>query len=356
MTQSGPPKPPPPPPPRKPPPPPPARPAIPTKPQPVSEQQEDELAELAMVLREEQVQARIVHYKGEMETNAELDAITAQVVAQLQQLQSKIAAERGPASTVSVETEQVRALAALLSRIFRKDQISVLVEKVLKDTARRVTRLFFESELHEKLAAGQEKVRTMHHAEQALFYVLRRYSNRMQAELDAFEYADDEIKERTLDLLEKTSNDLRVAFLSRRSPELKRLLSVMNTVILEFFQRFFPTKIDEFATAVVQEAGTAKTPGAVGYKVLHAAFPAFRKSFERRLLGHIVGFVQQRTINALEQSEERFRDETIAFVQTPQIYSDLVSVVSDAMYDFLCNEGYLDLPIDWRAEAQSEGA
>jgi hypothetical protein len=37
----------------------------------------------ALGLLNEQVQARIVHYKGEMETNAELDAITAQVVAQL---------------------------------------------------------------------------------------------------------------------------------------------------------------------------------------------------------------------------------------------------------------------------------
>ena len=45
------------------------------------------LAEIAMQLRDEQLSARIVHYKGEMETSPELDAVTAQVIAELKMLQ-----------------------------------------------------------------------------------------------------------------------------------------------------------------------------------------------------------------------------------------------------------------------------
>src|SRR5271155_5583895 len=45
------------------------------------------LADMALALRDEQLQARIVHYKADLQTSPELDAITAQVVAELQQLQ-----------------------------------------------------------------------------------------------------------------------------------------------------------------------------------------------------------------------------------------------------------------------------
>ena len=356
MSDAGTPKPPHPPPPRKPPgPPPPAKATLPTVPQPVTAAQSDELAGLAMILREEQVQARIVHYKAEMETNAELDAITAQVVEQLKMMQGKVAAERAPESRVSIEEEQTRAMAGLLNRIFRPDQISVLVEKELKDVTRRVTKLFFESELHEALATGPEKARVMHHAEQALYYVLRRYQNRLRAELDVFEYADKEVRDRTFELLERTQNENRVAFLSRRSPELKRLLSIYNRVLLDFFQKGFPPEIAAFSREVIRESQSAKVPGAVGYKVLHQSFGPFRQALERRLLQLLVTYVQGRLIEGLRKSEEGFREETIAFVQAPQIYSDVVTVICDSMYDFLCNEGFLDLPIDWRAESHDEG-
>jgi hypothetical protein len=322
---------------------------------PVTDEQEDELAGLAMILREEQVQARIVHYKAEMETNAELDAITAQVVEQLKMMQVKVAAERAPESRVSLEEEQIRAMAGLLNRIFKPDQISVLVEKELKDVTRRVTKLFFESELHEAMATGTDKVRVVHHAEQALYYVLRRYQNRLRAELEMFQYADPEVRERTLELLDRTQNDLRVAFLSRRSPELKRLLSIYNRVLLDFFQKGFPPQIADFSREVIRECQSAKVPGAVGYKVLHESFAPFRQSLERRFLSLLVSYVQTRLIDGLRKSEEGFREETIAFVQAPQIYSDVVTVICDSMYDFLCNEGFLDLPIDWRAESGDAG-
>ncbi len=106
VTEAAPPKPPPPPPPRRPPPPRPVAagvapaaaapptaaaapvakpPAVEPKkeapaPQAMSAGQKENITLQALGLLNEQVQARIVHYRGELETNAELDAITAQVV------------------------------------------------------------------------------------------------------------------------------------------------------------------------------------------------------------------------------------------------------------------------------------
>ena len=59
----------------------------------MSEGQKEALAIQALGLLNEQVQARIVHYKSELETSPELDAITAQVVAQLKAMQAAAAGE-----------------------------------------------------------------------------------------------------------------------------------------------------------------------------------------------------------------------------------------------------------------------
>jgi hypothetical protein len=342
------------------PPQPPRKPAVPSaapvqpKPRPVNDENINELAELAMVLREEQIQARIVHYKADMETSPELDAITASVVDQLKAMQRELAAQK-PAelSKTEIEKEQIKALTMLLGRIFRPESVSVLVEQRLKTVAKRLTKMFFESELHERAAANQPKLRTIHHAEQALFYVLQRHQHRLRAELDAFEYADEEIKELTVDLLDKTQNEFRVSFLSRRSPELKRLLAIMNEVLLEFFKNSLPSDLPTLAQEVIKECGSAQRPNSAGYKIFHESFPQFRQALERRFLGRLVNHVQRTLVLRLEQSEDEFRGETITFVQQPQVYTDTCALVCDAVYDFLCNEGFLDLPIDWRSEIEA---
>lgn len=330
--------------------PPPRRAAPSTAPRPVDDENINELAELAMVLREEQIQARIVHYKAEMETSPELDAITAQVVEQLKSMQRELSAHKPVENRDNVEQEQIRTLTLLLGRIFRPDAVSVLVEQRMKNVAKRLTKLFFESELHDRVAASQSKSRTIYHAEQALFYVLQRYRNRLRADLDAFDYSDPEIKELTIDLLDKTENEFRVSFLSRRSPELKRLLAILNEVLLDFFSHGLPPDLPRIAEEVVRESGSARLPAAMGYKVLHESFGPFRQSLERRFLSRLVSHVQHKLVKTLQQSEDAFRDETISFVQMPQVYSDICALVCDGVYDFLCNEGFLDLPIDWRAE------
>jgi hypothetical protein len=178
----------------------------------------------------------------------------------------------------------------------------------------------------------------------------------MRSELEAFEYANGEIRELTLDLLDKTTNDFRVSFLSRRSPELKRVLAILNDVLLDFFRNSLPKDLEQMSGEIVRESGSAKHSASLGYKVLHESFPAFRQSLERRFLSRLVSHVQMKLVRRLEQSEDSFREETIVFVQSPQIYSDCCALVCDAVYDFLCNEGFLDLPIDWRAQMAAQAA
>src|SRR6185369_15947032 len=62
----------------------------------LSDGQKEALAIQALGLLNEQVQARIVHYKSELQTSPELDAITAQVVAQLKAMQAAVAVDVGP--------------------------------------------------------------------------------------------------------------------------------------------------------------------------------------------------------------------------------------------------------------------
>ena len=70
------------------------------------------LADMALQLRDEQLQARVVHYKADLETSPELDAVTAQVVAELQALQRAAGRESAPppqADRAQLEIELIRA-------------------------------------------------------------------------------------------------------------------------------------------------------------------------------------------------------------------------------------------------------
>ena len=203
MTEA--PKPPPPPPPRRPPPPS-ATGVVPQAaaggakplPPPMSAGQKEALTLQALGLLQEQVQARIVHYKGEMETNAELDAITAEVVAQLRAMQAA-AGKDAPVerNEDEIEAKHAKTLASLLAKVFSSE--SQFTSRMLKPLGRRVAKLFFESELHEKSKGDRDKV--IHHAEQGVYYVLGRYKHRLRAELEGFEYFDEEVKRSSLELL-----------------------------------------------------------------------------------------------------------------------------------------------------------
>ena len=81
-----------------------------------------DLAITAKRLREEQIQAKVVYYGEGRKTNAELDAITEAVVAELQSLQLagiKVVTTSAPsAPTTDVSIELIGTLRALLEKLF----------------------------------------------------------------------------------------------------------------------------------------------------------------------------------------------------------------------------------------------
>ncbi len=87
----------------------------------------------------------------------------------------------------------------------------------------------------------------IHHGEQALFYVLTRYKNRIEAELDGFEFASEDARERSFELLAKLTKDMQDAFLSRRSSELRRIVSVVHAVLVDFFSKQLAQSLGEIS-------------------------------------------------------------------------------------------------------------
>ena len=77
----------------------------------------------------------------------------------------------------------------------------------------------------------------------------------------------------------------------------------------------------------------------------------FRATFERKFLQRLVAYVEDAMLERVRGKESEFRSETLRFVADPQIFSDVCELVCEAVYDYLHNDGFLDLPPDWRAKA-----
>jgi hypothetical protein len=316
------------------------------------------LAEFAYALRDEQVKAKVALYRADLATNPELDAITAQVVAELRAMQAQAAREGSvppPATTSQLEAELITAFAAQLSRLFRRGKLASVFLRKLAETSKRFARLFFESELHEKIRGSQSELKTMRFAEQALFRVLTRYEQHLLLELESFEYESTEVLDRAKDIYEGIVRELRNKYLGRTTPELNILVSHLNETMNVFLTRTFPPLIPEIAEAVVREARLADGKLAVGYKVSADGFARLRVAFERRFLQHLVPHVEEEMLKCVRARASAFRAETIRFVADPQIFSEACELICDATYDFLYNEGFLDLPDDWRARLADEG-
>jgi hypothetical protein len=315
------------------------------------------LANIALALREEQVQARVVHYKADLQTSPELDAITAQVVAELRQLQAAVktatAKPDQPDDRAQVEIELIKNLKVGLGRLFQHERVSHLVERKLGEVSKRFARLFFESELHEVMAGGQQEAKQMRYTEQALYHALARAEPDMRRSLASFEYASSDVRELAEDRLAALLKELKHGFLGRTTPELNALLKMLNEVLVAFFTHELPPVIGELAWEVVREARLGETEIQAGYKVSATAFPVFRQAFERRFLQRLVGYAEDELLKRTAAREDKFRTETIRFLAEPQIFTDVCELVCDAVYDSLYNDGFLDLPGDWRARLTS---
>jgi hypothetical protein len=315
------------------------------------------LANIALALREEQVQARVVHYKAELQTSPELDAITAQVVAELRMLQDAVATatqkQATPDDRAQVEIELINNLKVGLRRLFPADKLSNLVERKLGETSKRFARLFFESELHEKMVGGQQEAKQMRFPEQALFLALARAQADLEGALKSFEYASPGVREMAEERLAALIKELKHGFLGKTTPELNALLKMLNEVLVAFFTSELPPVSGELAWEVVREARLGETEIQAGYKVSVRAFPAFRQAFERRFLQRLVTYAEDELLKRTAAREDKFRIETIRFLAEPQIFTDVCELVCDAVYDSLYNDGFLDLPGDWRARLAS---
>jgi hypothetical protein len=311
----------------------------------LTDSQKTELAFAALGLMNEQIQARIVHYRADLATSPELDAVTAQVVAQLRIMQSK-AVSRGEASLSAADTEarQIQTLSSLLGRLFAPG--SEFVARVLTPVGRRVARLFFESELHERSKGDKDKL--IHMPEQGVYYVLQRYERRLRAEIEGFGYEPAEVQRDTLLLLTKIQNDLKVAFLSRRSPELTSVMSIYTSVLTEFLEEHLPPRLEDMAAHTIRAAKTAHHPGSLPYKIRAESFPEFRREWERGFVEQMVFFCGDALLSEIERTGSNFREETVKFFTDPHMFSDACDVLCEEMYEFLCLEGFVDLPLDFR--------
>ncbi len=315
------------------------------------------LADIALALRDEQLQARVIHYKADLQTSPELDAITAQVIRELETLQ----ATRGstPALTAAdraqLEIDLIQSLKEMLARVFRPEKLATVFERKLSEVGKRFARVFFESELHDKIRGSSGEPKTMRFPEQALFHLLSKGQDALLRQLSAFEYASPEVERRAREEFLGYIKEMRNAFLSRTTPELNTLVKFLNQVLTEFFIRELPPMLGELSWEVVKEARLADSAAREGYKIPAHAFPKFRQVFERRFLQRLVPYAEDEMLRRVRESQSSFRAETIRFVADPLIFSDVCEIFCDAVYDMLYNDGFLDLPNDWRARLQTAG-
>ncbi len=313
------------------------------------------LADLALALRDEQLEAKVVHYKAELATSPELDAVTQQVITDLQNLQAAARAT-GPRSRppsgdnrAQLESELVQTLTEMLGRIFRPGKLATIMERKLGEVSKRFARTFFASELHDRIRGSEDEVKTMRFAEQALYHAFVRVQEQVLTELDQHQYAHTQVQDRAKERFYGIVKELRNDFLARTTPELNTLVTYLNEVLIQFFTVELPAALGDLASEVVKDARLAEARTSASYKISATAFPLFRSAFERIFLRRLVPFVEDEMLRRVRETMSEFRSETLRFVADPAIFSDLCEIVCECIYDTLYNDGFLDLPSDWRA-------
>src|SRR5262249_37174256 len=155
---------------------------------------------------------------------------------------------------------------------------------------------------------------------------------RLRAELEGFVYVNEEIRQLTLGMLAKMERDLQVGFLSRRSPELNRVMTIYSSVVHDFLVKHLPPRIDQMAEVTVRAAKTARGPESVAYKVRAEAFGDFRIEWERAFMQQMVSFCGDQLVERLHQATEDFREETIKFFTDPHVFSETCQVMCEELY------------------------
>lgn len=309
-----------------------------------------DLATTAKRLREEQIQAKVVYYGQGQKTNAELDAITDAVVAELQSLQlagiKVVTQQAESAPTTDVSIELIGTLRALLEKLFSPRREGFMRRKI-EDIQRRITTLFFNSALYIKLSTQARQALSVTYADQAVYLAVRMHRDAMLATIRSQRYTDPKVLAEAVARFDSIEKGLRMDFLSRTTPELEALLGIYREVLLKFFFEEFKPGLGDFCWAVIKESRVGQGRPH-GYKLAPDVFMSFREVFEKHFLERLVLNVQGPLVQRASAMRDTFREETLQFVADPQIFSDVCSVVCDAIYDYLYTEGFLDLPTQWR--------
>ena len=307
------------------------------------------LARAAMRLRDEQLRARVVYVDAGSETNAELDAITARVVQELQALQRAGMTARTPADPEQLERELVRALQELLEKMVSARREHFLRHKI-ELIQRKIANLYFTAEVSGAEHATQT---TYIHPDDALLASLRRHEAAIVADLEGFRYREAQLRDVAIERFRGVVKQLAGEVLKRSRPELERLLVVYREVLVLFLMRDFREGLDTFAKHVIHESEVADGHD-LAYKIQEGQFARFREVFEARFMDRLLGGIQGPLERALVGDAHPFRDETLRFAADPRIYAEICAVMSNAVYDYLHGEGFLDLPVTWQRQLAEE--
>ena len=77
----------------------------------------------------------------------------------------------------------------MLGRIFRPGKLATIIERKLGEVSKRFARIFFESELHDRIRGAGDEAKAMRFADQALYHAFVRTQDQVIAQLDAYQYA-----------------------------------------------------------------------------------------------------------------------------------------------------------------------
>lgn len=312
-----------------------------------------DLATAVLRLREEQLNARVVYFAPEQQTNAELDKITESVVAELRAIQS---ARREPAvapAQADVEIELIGLLRKSLEKLFDPRRGNFLRAK-LEVLSRKITTLFFEAELGTGASAEDLAGRELSATDQAVYFALAANREHLVRTLESMRYARPELKEQSIERMQRAIKNAQIEFLSHRAPELERLLEVFLDVFTEFFRETFRQGLGEFSWEVVRESGVTRPAMGVpqGQARVHVkTFAKFREVFDRKFLDTLVLTAQERIVARIRETPGKFSPEALRFVSDPRVYLAVCSIMCDAFYVHLAAEGILDLPAQWRGDA-----
>ncbi|MCZ7683655.1 MAG: hypothetical protein M5U28_34735 [Sandaracinaceae bacterium] len=211
------------------------------------------------------------------------------MVAELRAL--RLAGEERRTSIVpDVEIELIQSLRVLLEKLFSPKRRN-FVERKIRDIQRRISQLFFNSELYAELAADAGEVPAAAWPEQALYYALKLHEEKLLDELRAIPVENEAVRARAIDRLNMFTRQLCTDFLSRTTPELERLLAIYREVLADFFYADFGAALGELCWEVVKESRVAEGHQ-LGYKIKADKFPDFRAAFDKHFLERLVFHVQ----------------------------------------------------------------